>query len=235
LIQEAKWLEAYDIVNSALKDFPSVEVLGLATTDGVMMANPEELASFRGQDFSGRDWYRGVAAEWEPYVSEVFRAANNVNSIVIAVPIRSDQNEVLGILTMQILTDTLLDWVKEVEVGEDGIAYFVDHHANVVAHPKFAPQSQVVSFASIPIIQKVLRGERGTELQYNSIEKETRLAAFEPVAPYGWGVVVAQPEKSAFKLKNDDLRSLGLILGGLAFVDILFAVLALAIIRRKNV
>ena len=81
LVAENKWREAIEILRSVPKDFPFIERLFLATPEGTLTADIPEVASLRGQNFSHRDWYRGVSRNWEPYVSEVYRRAAAYESI----------------------------------------------------------------------------------------------------------------------------------------------------------
>src|SRR5881397_203070 len=59
---------------------------------------PPELRS--GHNYAYRDWYKGVSRDWRPYVSEVYQTGTSGNPLVVAVavPIRNDQREVIGIL-----------------------------------------------------------------------------------------------------------------------------------------
>jgi diguanylate cyclase (GGDEF)-like protein len=65
----------------------------------------------------------------------------------------------------------------------------------------------VTDFSSVAIVSKLLRGLGGSEENYNPIEKEERLAAYEPISSYGWGVVITQPIGLAFIEKNVPLKN----------------------------
>jgi diguanylate cyclase (GGDEF)-like protein len=63
------------------------------------------------------------------------------------------------------------------------------------------------NFSSVAIVAKLLKGLGGAEENYNPIEKEERLAAYDPVPSYGWGVVITQPIRLAFIEKNKRLNN----------------------------
>ena len=73
LVSEGKWVEAVRIMETVPKDFPYVERIFVGYI-GYFCADLPELYGVRGQDFSSRDWYKGVSKEWKPYISEVYTA-----------------------------------------------------------------------------------------------------------------------------------------------------------------
>ena len=222
LVAENKWSEAMEILRAVPKDFPFIERLFLATPDGTLTADIPEVANVRGQNFSHRDWYRGVSRNWESYISEVYKraAAPQYNVIAVAVPIKSESQKIAGILVLHLSLSTLLEWTKQIDVGDGGFVYIVDQKGQIATHPNFSPEGEIVDFSSVPVVRKALSGERGVEVTWNPVEKEERLSAYEPVPGYGWGVIVQQQASEAFAARDASLRRI-LIAYGLIF---LFAV-----------
>jgi signal transduction histidine kinase/CheY-like chemotaxis protein len=153
-------------------------------------------------------------------------AAPHYNVIAVAIPIRSQTDgAVAGILGLRVRIDAFLEWTRNIEVGPAGVVYVVDRKGQLIAHPRFAPQGNIVDFSMVPVVAKTLRGESGVQVQANPVEREERVSAFAPVPGYGWGVVAAQPTATAFALKRSTLNSslfvYGLIIllsGSLAYV-----------------
>lgn len=229
LIETGKWEEAIKILESTPKDFSYIDTVAIFDPEGTLKAVFPPISEVIGQDFSYRDYYKGVSKDWRPYVSEVFKRAPEprYNVVSVAIPIKSDSiresdKKILGILLLTIKLDTILDWAREIEVGTDGFLYFVDRNGHVAGHPKFSHLGDVVDFSSVPVVQKLLKGEKGIDVFYNPIEKEERISAYEPVPGYGWGVVVQQPTHTAFAEKNASIRLI-LIIYGLALL--LFSIL----------
>lgn len=153
------------------------------------MADIPELPGVRGKNFSDRDWYKGVSHGWEPYVSNVYTryAQPQLNVVATAIPIKGDNREVLGILVLQIKLNTLLDWIKGIDIGPGGQVYVVDRKGMLAAHSTVPLQEKLVDFSTVPVVERTLRGERGIEVLFNPVDNEERVVAYEPITKYGWG------------------------------------------------
>jgi len=230
LIGEGKWDEAVKILRSIPKDFPFIDRLFLSDVNGTLMADTPELPEVKGRNFASRDWYRGVSSKWEPYISEVYKRAAEprLNVVTVAIPIKTEHQKILGILILQVRLDTLFEWTKGIDVGPLGFAYFVDKNGHVAAHPSFSPQGEIVDYSKVPAVQKVLQGKRGVEIAFNPVEREERIAAYEPVPGYGWGVIAQQPTLTAFVARDSNLRGILIAYGS---ISLLSAVLAYLIVR----
>jgi C4-dicarboxylate-specific signal transduction histidine kinase len=173
LVTEGKWNEAIEILKDVRENFPFIDRIFLADLTGTLMADTPALPGVRGKNFALRDWYQGVAKKWSPYISDVYQRAAEPRYTVIAVsvPIKSEK-EIVGILVLQVRLEALIGWSKSVEVGPSGFVYFVDRKGRLAAHPKLPPQGTVVDYSSVPVVQKVLRGQSGVEIFFNTFENE---------------------------------------------------------------
>jgi hypothetical protein len=117
LIGAGKWAEAAGILKDVTANFPFVERLFLTDPGGTLMADIPERPEVRGRNFSERDWYRGVSKNWEPYVSSVYQraVAPRWNVFAVAIPIKSTNREILGILVLQMRLDVFFVWINTVE------------------------------------------------------------------------------------------------------------------------
>jgi diguanylate cyclase (GGDEF)-like protein len=139
----------------------------------------------------------------------------------------SEEQKVLGILQFQVKNDIFNNWIKKVDIGPGGIIYIVDQHGHLVYHPRYLKEKTVTDFSSVAIVAKLLKGLGGAEENYNPIEKEERLAAYEPVSDYGWGVVITQPIGRAFIEKNKRLKNTLIIHSIIVFLVVSIALLIL--------
>lgn len=228
------WDDALEIIKTIPTQFPSIERVALIDLEGVMKASAPYYPGLVGQNFSERDWYKGVTKNWQPYVSEVFKSATNQNSIVISTPIISDAGEKLGILGLQILTNTILDWSEKIKIGKNGFVYIFDQHGRIVAHPKFEVQGAIADFSTVSVVQKSLQGTKGMEVTYNPIEKEERVSAYSPVLGYGWGVVVQEPTESAFADRNREIMKLAILYAMMLLFGLLLGYLFLKLLHTIN-
>lgn len=242
LIDAGKWDEAIKILESAPTDFPYIDTVVLFDSKGTVMAVTPLTPSIReviGKNFAHRDYYQGVSKDWRPYISEVFKRAvePKYNVVSVAIPIKSDaisDQKIIGILLLTIKLDVILEWAREIEVGTGGFTYFVDRNGHVAGHPKFSSYSDVVDFSEVPVVKKVLGGEKGVEILYNQIEKEERISAYEQVPVYGWGVIVQQPTLIAFASRQANLQHRLITDGITLLVACLLAYFILFFIKTLN-
>jgi len=226
LVAAGDWEQAIKLLLEVPKNFPFVDRILLTDPEGTLMANRPRVIKAVDTSLAYTDWYQGVSRSKKPYVSEVYQRSGEpaVSVVAVAVPIRR-QREADGILVLEVRLSAFLDWTKNIDVGPDGFIYFVDRKGSLVAHPNYLPEGKLVDFSAVPEVKKVLSGQRGVEVQVNPLDKEERIAAYEPVPGYGWGVVAAQSTAAALVIRGATLNRLLRIYGfiillscGLAYV-----------------
>jgi hypothetical protein len=230
LVAEEKWFDAIEILKDVQEDFPFVERVFLADLAGTLMADTPALAGVRGKNFARRDWYQGVIKTWRPYISDVYQRAAEPrhNVIAVAVPVKSEQKKSVGILVLQVRLESLMGWSKAIDTGSSGFLYFVDRKGQVAAHPRKPADGQIVDYSTLPVVQKVLRGESGIERVFNTYENEDRISAYAPIQSVGWGVIATEPTRTAFARRNRSLTDLLIRYG---FFLLISFVLGFVIIR----
>ncbi|MEI6437278.1 MAG: diguanylate cyclase [Candidatus Omnitrophota bacterium] len=223
-ITKGDWVEAMSILEGVRENFPFIDRLILHDIDGVIKADqPLAVPSVIGQSRADKEWYKEVSKAWSPYVSGVHqRSANpqaNVFSIIIPIrsrtPLSTELNpglkagkKLIGILQIQIKLDVFREWLEEASIGQGSVIYIVDQQGHLVFHPKFNVQAELIDFSSVPTVRKLLKGESGGGVNYNPVEKEMRVSAYNALAVYGWGIVVTQPTATAFLKRDKELRGL---------------------------
>ena len=242
-VEKGDWEGALSIVNHALDLFPYFDRIIIYNPEGVIKDDtPHAIPSVIGQSRADREWYNIVKNGWKPYLSGIYirSAEPKIPVISVTVPIKtmtskktaghstaSGEQKVLGILQFQVKRDIFNDWIKKVDIGPGGIIYIVDQHGNLVYHPRYLKEKTVTDFSSVAIVAKLLKGLGGSEENYNPIEKEKRLAAYEPVPEYGWGVVITQPIGLAFIEKNKRLKNTLIIHSIIVFLVVSITLLIL--------
>lgn len=204
LIQEGKWNEARDILKDIPAQFPFIDRIILTDLSGVLMADVPERPAVRGINFSYRDWYQGVSKEWKPYVSDIYirTAEPQIRVVATAVPIRGDDEELLGILVIQVKLEEFVAWAQIVEAEPDSNLYFIDKRGNVASSGLEAAQEIVNRADELPI-QRLLQKESGADLFFD--KTESRLVAYHPLSRYDWGAVIEESESTAFTERNQTL------------------------------
>lgn len=222
MVRRAKWQEAARYLEYVPQDFPFIERIFLTDAAGTLMADVPEISEVHGKNFAFRDWYKGVSKDWTPYVSEIYRrqASPQYNVFSIAIPI-AEEGTILGILVLQIKLDTVFAWSKDIVVNGGRSVSLVDQHGHLAGNPHRGAQEDIVDYANVPIVQKVLRGDRGIDIGANHITKVPQLAAYEPIPGYGWGAIAEQSLGTVFTERDTNVRFVLIVFGILLFVLIL--------------
>src|SRR5258706_4445076 len=208
LVERGNWIRASEILSAVRADFPFVDRITLNDASGTLMAAIPAAPDLRGRNFGYRAWYQAVMRDGQAHISEIYKrtAPPQLNVFVAAVPIKSSPGEMLGILVVQVRSDTFFAWIKDVDAGPGGFIYVVDPRGVLASHPRYVSQDDLIDFSSVPVVQQVLQANHGVGVEFNPVERETRVVAYAPVARHGWGVVLAQPTATAFAAKDEQLR-----------------------------
>jgi len=236
LMQAGQWDDAVDILRSVPEDFPFIERVFLADPHGTLMADTPALPGVHGVNFAYRDWYQGVNRTGLPYVSDAYQraAAPQYHVIAAAIPIKTDEPRISGILVLQVRLQSLLEWMHTIELGPGGVVYLVDRRGQLAAHPELAPDGELRDVSSVPSVEKALRGEGGADIAFDPVAQEARVVAYAPVPGYGWGVMAEQPTRTAFAARDHELRHLGLAYGLVALASGTFAYWILRMLTERR-
>jgi PAS domain S-box-containing protein len=150
-----------------------------------------------GRNFAYRDWYRGVSAQWKPYVSEVYRTAVAPNPLVVgmAVPILDEQNQPIGIFMSAYPLDLLSRQFKLLQAGLQGEPYIVDQRGIIAASPNISPTADPVRGPDAEAVRRALAGEEGAG-RFLDNGREV-FVGYAPIRKLGWGVIYKRPASEA--------------------------------------
>jgi PAS domain S-box-containing protein len=111
----------------------------------------------------------------------------------------------------------------------------VDREGHAIGLPDAPVRGAAADHSGLPLVQKLLAGQSGVEARLDPAAGGEVLAAYEPVARHGWGVVVQQPARAAFAERDDTLRRLAAIYGFILLLGCLcaYAVLRALMVRRR--
>ena len=213
LVKSGQWNDALVSTERITRGFPYISLVSLFDTEGTLQADSSGDMSLVGKNFSYRDYYQGVSKNWEPYVSDVFKKTGTpaYTMVSIAVPIHQD-SKILGVLVLSVHVELLAEWIKGIDAGPEGFAYLVDRKGNLLAHQHLFV-NDVMSYALVPVVQKVLKGERGAEIFFDPVEKSNQVVGYVPVAKYGFGAVAVQPAHAAFAGRNREITETAFVWG----------------------
>jgi signal transduction histidine kinase len=225
-------------LRTLVQAYPRVDRAFVTDLHGVLWSDYPRAPESLGQNFSYREWYRGLSRAWEPYLSEVYQRHAEPKPLVvaIAVPIRHGE-QVLGALVYQYRLDGITEWLKQIQVGSSGSVFVIDHTGTIAAHPKLNLQDrQYDEYGAVELIQEALHGRSRTAEYWDPLAQHTMVATVAPV-PVGeaqrWVVVAEQPIDQAYA----PIRQLGVnirLAAGILGVAALGAVVGLGRISERS-
>ena len=229
-IAAGDWDEAIRVIATVPQEFTYVDQILVTDPTGDQMADAPKLLGSSNKNFSAFNWYQGVSSSWKPYVSSAYSKGEPYrrNVIGIAVPVLADNESINAILVLEVRLEKVLEWIRQVDVGQSGFVYVTDQKGQLLAHPRFSPQGDLTDFSLDPAVQRALKGMQGVGIDRHPVENEDRISAYTMISKYRWAVVVTQPSNVAFIQRNEALQNLFIIYG---IFFILTVVLASAIIR----
>jgi PAS domain S-box-containing protein len=176
--------------SSLRQDFLFVSLYDL---DGTMRAVYPPQPSVVNRNFAFRDWYKGIARDWKPYVSEVYQTAVAPYQLVvaIAVPVPDKEGNPVGILMAPYTLETMSRRLVAIKMQGAWTISLVDQHGYLSARPNINSYSAPLDLNAYEPVKLMLAGNagHGTFARGN----QTFFARYEPVGHYGWGILVEQP------------------------------------------
>jgi serine/threonine protein kinase len=192
------------------------------------------------------------------YIGQPFASASPGTkpfaAISVSMPIYRDpqapvkDKEMIGLLVAAVKLATLNNWMGRLE-QEEGCVVLLDRNGYCVHHrkdlrSKYEPipgenPKRLTDVA--PAFKRVLAGERDVDPEHlDPFDGRTYIATFEPVEPYGWGVIVQyDPKKDRVRheLRQANAGITGLLWGGLlpgALLIVAFWGLLVWTLRRRE-
>jgi diguanylate cyclase (GGDEF)-like protein len=171
----------------------------------------------RGYAF--REWVQGTIGAYNrwgkkgdlrPYVSDAFLSNPGiVPAVSISIAVLDDKKDMMGILYVNMILDTLCDYVKDLSFGKTGKVFLVDTTGHLIAHPDILPEVETVSpdgtkslalrdFSANPMVAKAFKGLIEPGVYALPEEHKTVLATYKKIEPLGWILVLEQDTDEAF-------------------------------------
>ena len=185
-------------------------------------------------NFAYRDWYRGVTAHWQPYVSEVYRTAAGSEPLVVAVavPIRDKQGNPAGILMATYSLARLTEKFTSIEKGGWQGFVIVDQHGVVAASAEIHSLNQPVSISRSDLVGRALAGEEGSARI--STDGRNEFVGFAPISRLHWAALFERPESEALAASvrlHDEFRTMTVYL---LLIYLATAAFAALLMRRQT-
>ncbi len=148
-------------------------------------------------DLSGREWYRGVTAAHDTYVSRAIRSvvAGNPKVTIVATPVRGPGGRTRGILVVS--EEQRVQRMADALGRQLDAELVVTDQAGVVIARTGQASNALLSRSADPVVAAALRGRDGVELR--TINGEETVSGYAPVARTGWTVTANVLGDEAFE------------------------------------
>jgi PAS domain S-box-containing protein len=172
---------------------PDFTFVGAFALDGTLRAVYPVQPDTLNQNFAYRDWYKGISRQWTPYVSEVYQTSIPPYPLVvaIAVPLTDDAGKPAGILLAGCAVNTIGRELLDTKLEDGWIISLVDQHGHLSGHHNINPFAAAVDLSSYEPVKRMQSGGSGYGMFGR--DGDTFAVRYEPIRPYGWGVLVEQP------------------------------------------
>lgn len=205
---------AQDILNED-KDFGSI--FFLTPRGDIYIGEPySQQQQLPRLNYADRDWYKGVSATNNTYISAVFlSAAIHVPAVGIAVPVY-ESNDNTGSVNNSSTTSSHADhllgyWVgivnlnglaedikRNLNLGSDNRILIVDHNGTQIAdtgdnNTKSTGHMELKSFIYLQSVKNALRGKPGHAVDI--INGSKKFVSYNPIVapPHRWAILLTQP------------------------------------------
>ena len=170
--------------------FPELDRVFLADPAGIVWVTEPETPEIYGRSYAFRDWYRGVSASWQPYMSAIYQTdIGHASAVALAVPIHDVDGRVIGIIASVQRLDVLRGWLLPIKIP-GGDVFVVDRRGQLVFHRTRVGAQHLRDYVNVPVVRRLLEGQGGMAELANPVDAEVNLSAYRWLPSLGWGVVV---------------------------------------------
>jgi hypothetical protein len=187
------------------------------------------------QNFEFRDWYKGVLRTNSAYLSEVFTAqSTGEKTVKIAVPVRNEVNELLGIWGGILDLDFARTEIDRLSLNNDKRIVFFDHNGNIIADTLdqgFTTQEKESYYRQVV---KALVGQSGNAI--NTIDSQKFFVTYGPVKTGSlfWGILIIEPYDIVFSVINSNREQIFFAISLVVTITVASSILRIVLVRKDN-
>ena len=212
---------------------PGIATTFLADPTGRLIDIVPATPSIVGDDFSYRDWYKGVTRTGRPYVSEAYRSLAKGNPRVVAAgaPVRDRKGREIGILVAAYGLGAIQSFVDDFSSSQDVKVTVTDQRGVLVAAPGVS-MSSLTSRRHDPRVVAALKGASGVTVYESG--RVPLLSSFAPVPELGWTVTASVPARTALTAVTGLRSAVFTVTGVLALVLVGGLVMLVRTLRARR-
>jgi len=218
---------------SDLKKNAEIDLTFVTDTRGILWANFPVFPESRGKDFSQRDWYKGISAHWEPYISTVFKLSvgDKPLAVAVCVPIFDEKERVIGILASSQRLGFLVDTIERVPFSPYTTVNVIDRAGKILYSNKVPYQESITDYRFSPIHEAAVK-EKKQQIEMNDPQKdhEKSYLTVVPMGDIGWSVII---ERSLKDIYRSEFRRF-IDIGAVSFLLFLLITFFLVYLRKVS-
>ena len=186
-----------------------------------------------------REWFiaasKGANFITEPQLTRKL----NTLQILLAVPIRGDNQEIIGVLCATVPPEFLSQQINDIVIGKTGNCYIIGKTGTVIANNDFSlvqKQFNAIEAAkenseydSIAVFTQYILDGSKNEMGYYTYKDTYYIATAAPIGISGWSVIIRAPVEE-FMGTLDDLQR---IIGIMATISLIIALAIVYFIARN--
>ncbi|MCL5961202.1 MAG: sensor histidine kinase [Chloroflexi bacterium] len=183
---------------------------------------------------AGQEWFQEAITTGRPVVSDVTTSsAPGEPMVYVAVPIRNQLGERIGVVSTVLRTDHFLTDLAAVLPISDQAFFVADRQGRLALHTGSSDLDWERRDASgYGPVQAALKGKRFVGQDVDSVVGDRRIIAAVPAPKYGWVTGASTPIDAALAPANRQLRDLLQALAGVIAFGILLTAVTSEILRR---
>lgn len=204
----------------------------LVDAQGMMMVTSD--ATQKGLNAADKSWYK-EAIKGKAYISDAIPDEKTKQPIVyMSTPILDQYQQPVAVIAAKMELNNMQTLVKDLRVGQAGIAYIVDKNGVVLAHPEY--KEKVLKFYNaaennIKAAQNAVHGVAGATIYLNDKGKEV-YGVNSIIPSTTWGMITELPVSEAMQPIKEATSKITLMSFGALFLAILGSFILAYMITR---
>ena len=182
------------LLKAITKADADIQIAIIADSAGNQIARSDGRVVDGAITYLDREYFQKIKRTGETVVSDVVIAkSTGYPGVVIAEPIKDENQQLVGVLILNVDLRTIVDRIDQIKIGHAGYAYLVNGDGRILLHPDRGMVGRDVSWVA-PV--KAVKDKQTGLLEYE-YKKQKKWAAFSYIPQTGWGLIVQQPVEEA--------------------------------------
>ncbi len=168
---------------------PELLYVYMGSKTGGFLQYPEE--ALGGYDPRQRPWYKlAIKTPTEAVITAAYQGQSGGPMVSVATTIRGQNNNIIGVQSMDVTLDTLTRIVENVKLGETGYIILIDDQGTVLADPKNTKHNfKNIDTLALPLFDQLKnKTDNGISVKVKHAGKDVRVTTYRSDS-LGWTFV----------------------------------------------